>query len=519
MMVGWSRTVLMVLGLMGVVVEGFCPNSCTCDDDKLEVSCVDSNLDVIPITLNPSIRRLVLMYNKVKTVDAAFQFYGELQYVDLSYNHLVSIPTRSFESQKKLVELHLNHNKISSVTNRTFEGLKRLTVLSLRGNFLEDLPDKLFNTLPQLEELNLGQNRINRIDSTAFLGLTSLRLLFLDDNQLRAIPTPCFPLLGSLAELHVGLNAFTTLPDDSFKGLNRLSVLNLSGAGLVNISDHAFRGLSALRNLVLSGNRLTRVPTDQIGVLTRLEELTIGQNEFTEIKANAFKGLINLRRLDIAGVSQLEYVEKGALTENLNLESLSLSSNKKLYSLEEGTLAGLPNLRHLTLRDNAFTTFPESLVAWPELRKLDVSENPLHCGCNLLWLKELLLRRNSSQVLCSSPAVLKDKSLKSLSPDELGCSVHSPWHVALVGGVCGTLVALAALIFVLTYKYRSRVQAALKDYKWNKRAISRKEHEYQKTFSDDELPNCILPQQTLRTDDRTLPIQYQYRNTVPVTEL
>lgn len=27
---------------------------------------------------------------------------------------------------------------------------------------------------------------------------------------------------------------------------------------------------------------------------------------------------------------------------------------------------------------------------------------------------------------------------------------------------------------------------ALKDYKWKNRAISRKEHEYQKTFSDDE---------------------------------
>jgi len=136
----------------------FCPTGCTCDDDTLVVTCIEANLDVIPITLNPSIQRLVLKYNRIKTVDAAFQFYGELKYVDLSYNHLVSIPTRSFEAQRKLVELHLNHNKISSVSNKTFVGLRALTVLSLRGNYLEELPERLFSLLPQLEELDLGQN-------------------------------------------------------------------------------------------------------------------------------------------------------------------------------------------------------------------------------------------------------------------------------------------------------------------------------------------------------------------------
>ncbi|BES88669.1 tube fusion [Nesidiocoris tenuis] len=484
--------------------NAFCPTSCSCDEELLVVSCVEGNLDVIPITLNPSIQRLALKYNKVKTVDAAFTFYGELQYVDLSYNHLVSIPMRSFESQKKLVELHLNHNKISAITNKTFDGLRKLTVLSLRGNFLEDLPDKLFNALPLLEELDLGQNRINRIDSTAFSGLTALRVLYLDDNQLRVVPTPCFPLLASLAELHVGLNAFTILSDDSFKGLNRLTILNLSGAGLVNISDNAFRSLNALRNLVLTDNRLTKVPTKQLSMLNRLEELAIGQNDFSTLPVDGFKGLVNLRKLDITGASSLEKVEKGALSENLNLETLVLSSNKKLVELEDGTLGGLPNLRHLVLRDNAFVTFQESLVAWPELRKLDVSENPLFCSCKLLWLRELLIRRNGSQVLCAQPPTLKDKSLKVLTPDELGCALSGQWTAAVIGGVSGAAVAFGLLV-VLVVRYRRRFQDAFKDYKWNKRAMARKEQEYQKTFTDEDVPNFIIPQGTMRP--------------IPVTEL
>ena len=33
----------------------FCPVGCLCDDDKLQVTCDDVNLEVIPITLNPSV--------------------------------------------------------------------------------------------------------------------------------------------------------------------------------------------------------------------------------------------------------------------------------------------------------------------------------------------------------------------------------------------------------------------------------------------------------------------------------
>jgi hypothetical protein len=47
-----------------------------------------SQLDVIPITLNPMIRTLVLQGNRIRTVDASFQFYGQLLAVDFSNNQV-----------------------------------------------------------------------------------------------------------------------------------------------------------------------------------------------------------------------------------------------------------------------------------------------------------------------------------------------------------------------------------------------------------------------------------------------
>lgn len=471
----------------------FCPQGCTCDDETLVVSCIEANLDVIPITLNPAIQRLVLKFNRVKSVDAAFQFYGELQYVDLSHNHLVSIKSRSFEAQKKLVEFHLNHNRMSQITNKTFEGLKQLKVLSLRGNFLEDLPDRMFTPLNLLEELDLGQNRISRIDSAAFAGLPNLRVLYLDDNMLKVVPTPTFPHLASLAELHVGLNSFNSLPDDAFKGLTKLSILDISDASLLNITDNAFRGLGTLRKLVLTGNRLTTIPTKPLSILTRVEELSIGQNDYISVEALAFQGLTNLRQLDISGTPRLERIAKGCLSGNLNLESLTISSNKRLETIEDGAFAGLPNLRHLVLRDNAFTTFSESTVAWPELRKIDVAENPLYCGCNIRWLMELLIQRNTSQVLCASPSNLKNKQLKSLSPDDLGCAMHNTRQQAIIGAICATAAFCAAVLAVMLYRYRRAMQSALKSVKWEKPKISGKECEYQKTHLEDDYRHQAQP--------------------------
>ncbi|XP_071453691.1 insulin-like growth factor-binding protein complex acid labile subunit [Hetaerina americana] len=500
-----------LLGLLPLLIllapssHAFCPSGCTCDDQTLVASCVEANLDVVPITLNPSIRRLVLKHNKVRAVDAAFHFYGELAHADLSYNHLVSVPAGSFEAQRQLARLLLDHNRISTLHNRTFAGLRSLSVLGLRGNFLEEVPAGPFAALPRLQELDLGGNRISRLSPAAFVGLPALRILQLDDNQLSSVPSPALAPLPALAELHLGLNALgPALPDDAFSALGRLSKLDISGAELTSIGENSFRGLNqALRRLSLADNRLSAVPSGPLSFLGRLEELSLGQNDFQEIESKALKGLTNLRVLDVSGSRELQVVSPEAFSENLNLETIIMNANRRLAELGEGAFVGLPRLRRLSLRGNALREVPRSLAAWGALRSVDVSENPLECGCGVRWLRDMLVRHPEGvpedgadevggvvggEALCDAPAPVRGRALRALSDEEMGCAVawDSTQKQAVIGAICAVVLVVVVILAIILYRYRRRVQDALKDYRWNNRAISRKEHEYQKTFADED---------------------------------
>lgn len=473
-----------------------CPSGCSCDDKTLVVKCGEGQLDVLPIALNPSIQRLIIKNNKIKSIYSSLQFYAQLVYLDLSINHLLTIPSKTFNHQKKLEELHLNHNKISAIGNETFDGLTSLTVLNLRGNFLDTIGRSVFRTMPKMEELNLGQNRISRIDIGAFDGLPNLRVLILDDNQLSTVPSIAMAPLTNLAELFLGINSFRTIPAGSFEMLKHLTNLDLKGAGLMNVSLDAFRGLeNSLRQLELSDNRLQRIPTVHLSELLRLEDLSLGQNDFDIVPEGAFVGLKNLRSLDISGSMHLQKIEAGAFSTNTNLESITIVSNKMLTEVQEGALSGLPHLKHVILRDNALTTLDEGLFPWNELHTFDLSENPIHCDCRVLWLRNLLILKNASQfgtdqeehtIFCHAPERLRAQPLIAISPTLLGCAHSTSRHQAMIGALVVGSAATITSLCLLIYRFRRQIREVLKGRCTDSNPLAHKEREYQKTYYDED---------------------------------
>lgn len=508
-----------------------CPSACECNDDTLVVTCGTGQLDVLPITLNPSIQRLIIKNNKIKTIDSSIQFYSQLVFLDLSYNHLFNIPGQTFAYQKKLTELHLNHNKIGSINNRTFIGLESLTILNLRENFLDELDNNIFVHLKNLEELNIGQNRIRKIEPKAFDGMKKLRVLYLDDNNLSVVDATVFIPLPALAELYLGINSFSTIPKDAFQELKGLSLLNLQGAALANITIGSFAGLEGLRVLDLSDNRLIRVPTEELKVLSRLEILSLGQNDFETIPNNAFEGLVNMREIKITGSTKLKRIESDAFATNGNLEGIIISSNKALVDVQEGVFNGLTHLKSLTLKDNALNTLPEGRFPWGELGFLDISENPIVCDCKMLWLRNVLGTRNVSQgegsIICASPERLKGEFLVTLTADLLGCHHTDPKKQAMLGALLVSIAAIGTAFALLIFRCRKRIWEFLKGGFGNG-AKKRKEREYQKTFSEEEYmarhPHpCGLNRTALNNCDMSTAHIYNHSpmgvRAIPVTEL
>lgn len=537
-----------------------CPNGCLCNDDTLVVTCDDTNLDVMPIALNPSIKQLIMKNNKIKSIESAIQFYPDLEFLDLSGNHLLKLPSKTFQYQKRLREMRLNNNKIGQIEADTFHGMESLQILNLRGNLVDLLEHNSFSSLMSLEELNLGQNRISEIKSDAFYRLNNLKILYIDDNSLSHVPAESFLPLANLAELFIGMNSFTSLEKNSFERLKKLTTLSLNGAQLHNISHGAFTGLESLRVLDLSSNRLTRIPTKELSVLHRLEELSIGMNDFEIIPEKAFEGLSNLHQLEIIGANKLVRVQNNAFMENGNLRTIRFVSNEELSQFESAAFHGLPYLKELTLKNNAIESIRENLYEWDNLKVLDLSDNPLRCDCHLLWYKTFLNVRNSQSsakpennsitnsstasgdnsttvshqhnIICASPAYAKGKEFAKLSSDLFGCTPNSDPKIQAI--ICGLLVITAATIttlILIAYKCRRRkFRNVLKDSGWDiSSTIGRKDRDYHKTYA---APQYI---DTMRKHNMSAPIsspshcntlpgannyqQYPLTPMIPITEL
>jgi len=452
----------------------FCPYKCECDNERLEASCIATNMEVMPMTLNPSMKTLILKYNNFHSVDASFKFYPELELVDLSHNQLVYIPDRAFSSQKRLIELRINNNKISQLVERTFSGLSKLQVLNLEENLIDRIPNRALHHLKSLKEINLRSNRISEIEQEAFVSLSQVTILDLSDNLLEIIPTDALRHMHNLAELKIAKNNIKLLFDQTFLDLFKLSILDLSGNKIERIHEKAFSHVSTIRELNLQDNELYEVPSSAFQSLSKLESLNIGQNKFSVIDENAFVNLGRLNRLEISGCSYLSEITQHAFSILMELEYVKIASNRKLNIIHHKAFEPLPNLKHFDLSNNALSSVSPDLIPWMELSSVDLSGNPWNCDCQNNFLKNVIVNtvNNSDSVRivrCWNPPTLRDRDIAFLTMD---CEiVQSPKtdrssrtidNTAILAVVCSSVITVILILSFILVKSRKSVNSCIK---------------------------------------------------------
>ncbi|KAK1436461.1 hypothetical protein QVD17_02241 [Tagetes erecta] len=298
-----------------------------------------------------------------------------LQSLDLSNNHLTSIPPPLLSSCTALKVLNFSNNKLTGLLPGFDTGLRSLEVLDLSRNSFDSVSiDSQFESLHNLKSLNISYN--------SFTGPVPVKL---GESML-------------LQELQISMNSFTGVIPDRIIEYRNLSVLDLSYNRLTGSIPAGIGQLSSLEQLVLSANNLTGAIPLSIARMPALKRFSANQNGFTGPIPDGITS--HVRNLDLSynnlngSIASDLLLQPNLLTVDLssnNLEGfIPVNASKSLFRLRLGSnrLTGtIPiwsfgdadsSLTYLELDHNDLNgMIPPELGLYKNLSLLDLSHNNL----------------------------------------------------------------------------------------------------------------------------------------------
>ncbi|XP_034756967.1 leucine-rich repeat and fibronectin type-III domain-containing protein 4 [Etheostoma cragini] len=231
-------------------------------------------------------------------------------------------------------------------------------------------------------ELRLADNFITEVGGIDFVNMTGLVDLTLSRNTIHLIRPMTFGDLESLRSLHLDGNRLTTLGPRDLAGLVNLQHLIVNNNQLIKVSVQAFDDfLLTLEDLDMSYNNLRRVPWESIQNMASLHTLNLDHNLIDHIAEGVFGELYKLARLDM--------------------------TSNRLRTLP-------PDALFARSQTGAISPTPYNAVI-----SLNFGGNPLHCNCELLWLRRLI--RGDDMETCATPPHLAGRYFWSIPEEEFTC--------------------------------------------------------------------------------------------------
>ncbi|NXK92455.1 LFN1L protein, partial [Formicarius rufipectus] len=232
------------------------------------------------------------------------------------------------------------------------------------------------------------------------------------------------------AELRLMDNFITTLRRKDFANMTNLIHLTLSRNTISQIMPYTFADLKGLHALHLDSNRLTSVHEDHFKGLVNLRHLILSNNQLSFISPGSLDDFVEtIEDLDLS-YNNLVHVPWGTIARLSNVNTVSLDHNL-IEFVPEGIFSNLHKLARLDMTSNKLKKIPPDPLfsRIPVYAKskgsplsslvLSFGGNPLHCNCELVWLRRLT--REDDLETCASPPELMGKYFWSIKEEEFVC--------------------------------------------------------------------------------------------------
>ncbi len=304
-----------------------------------------------------------------------------IQYLSLDYNILTHILPNAWYN---IIFDHVSirYNNLIKLSDKTFEHLDT-RVLNLHHNYIQYISKEALKHIKHLQFLTLSSNRLYQLYSEQF-PLTVNDVVLKDNNITQLSFNYQYIPQFDVSSNHIDALHYVTLGHEVIA-----SKLTFHGNLITYIEEYAFQHYSQIDHLDLSNNHLNINFTKRyFNKYFKCIVLNLTYNYISSIEHIFYhSGFRRISEIDLSHNYIPKVINVNNYHQNVYVKRLHMAYNKITY-ISSTIFQNMVQLNYADFKGNKLHHFDMMPVMSQKL-VVDLTENPIHCSCNLRWLKEM----------------------------------------------------------------------------------------------------------------------------------